>query len=259
MHKLSVITVNYNNLEGLKRTVESVVSQTWKEFEYIVIDGGSTDGSKEYLESQSTQIDYWISEPDSGIYNAMNKGIEKALGTYLLFLNSGDHFNDRLSLAKVHNQLLNEDFVYFDIRIIENNKSFILENPEVFSFSYLHNNLPCHQCTFIKKIVFDIVGNYDESLRIVADWKLLLLAVLKYNRSYRKVNDVFSTFYKDGLSTLVENRSIVELERETVLQKEFPVLLNDLKENLRLQRIIRNLRKSRKINWLIKLGLLDKF
>jgi glycosyltransferase involved in cell wall biosynthesis len=74
MPKLSIITINYNDLEGLKRTVESVVNQTWKEFEYIVIDGGSADGSTTYIESQSSEIDYWVTEPDKGIYNTMNKG-----------------------------------------------------------------------------------------------------------------------------------------------------------------------------------------
>jgi glycosyltransferase involved in cell wall biosynthesis len=259
MYKLSIITINYNNFQGLKKTVESVINQTWQEFEYIVIDGGSTDESGAYLESQSTKIKYCVSEPDSGIYNAMNKGIKMASGEYLFFLNSGDYFNDNFSLAKVQNQLLNEDFIYFDINVVTDNTSYILENPEEFSFYYLHNNLPCHQCTFIKKTVFDTVGYYDENLKIVADWKLLLLAILKHNCSYRKVADVFSTFHKDGLSSLVENQVLIEAERRTVLEAEFPVLLNDLKENFRLHRVVRNLRKSRKINWLIKLGLLEKF
>lgn len=259
MKKLSIITVNYNNLEGLKRTVESVISQTWQDFEYIVIDGGSTDGSAEYLESQRAKINYWISESDSGIYNAMNKGIKVATGEYLLFLNSGDHFNEFASLYKVQSQLMNDAIIYFDINIVTDKDSYVLVNPVEFSFYYLHNNLPCHQCTFIKKTVFDIVGYYDESLKIVADWKLVILAILKYNCSYRKVSAVFSTFYKDGLSSLSENQVLIETERKRVLEAEFPVLLNDLKENFRLQRIIRNLRKSRKINWLIKLGLLEKF
>ena len=78
--KLSIVTINYNNLEGLIKTMESVVNQTWKEFEFIVIDGGSTDGSAAYIESQSGNIDYWVSEKDAGIYNAMNKGIARATG-----------------------------------------------------------------------------------------------------------------------------------------------------------------------------------
>ena len=259
MPKLSIITINYNNLEGFKRTVESVVNQTWQEFEYIVIDGGSTDGSATYIESQKEYFYYWVSEPDKGIYNAMNKGIKVATGEYLLFLNSGDHLNDTSSLFKVQNQLKDEDFIYFDINVVDNESSFILENPKEFSFNYLHNNLPCHQCTFIKKGVFDKLGYYDEDLKIVADWKFLLVAILKYNCTYRKVADVFSTFYKGGISSLEENQALIAAERKAVLEVEFSVLLNDLKENFRLQRVIRNLRKSRKINWLIKLGLLDKF
>ena len=86
--RVSIITINYNNLEGLKRTVESVVNQIWQEFEYIIIDGGSTDGSAEYIENQKENFDYWVSEKDAGIYNAMNKGIKVATGEYLLFLNT---------------------------------------------------------------------------------------------------------------------------------------------------------------------------
>jgi glycosyltransferase involved in cell wall biosynthesis len=257
--KLSIITINYNNFLGLQKTIESVTSQTWQEFEYIVIDGGSTDGSATYLESQKDKITYWVSEPDKGIYNAMNKGIAKATGEYLLFLNSGDHFNDTFSLQKAEKQLINEAIIYFNIDVIANGSSYVLENPAAMSFSYLHNNLPCHQCTFIHQSVFERVGYYDESLKIVADWKLLLQAILKHNVTYRKVDAVFSTFYKDGISSLPENQSIIETERTQVLETEFPVLLNDLKENFALKRIIKNLRQSRKIDWLIRLGLLDKF
>lgn len=259
MPKISIITINYNNHLGLQKTVESVTSQTWQEFEYIVIDGGSTDGSSEYLENQSDKITYWVSETDKGIYNAMNKGIAKATGEYLFFLNSGDHFIDAFSLQEVQQHLINDAVIYFNIAVIDDGSSYVLENPAVMSFSYLHNNLPCHQCTFIHQSVFERVGYYDESLKIVADWKLLLQAILKHNVTYRKVDAVFSTFYKDGISSLPENQSIMEAERIQVLESEFPVFLNDLKENFVLQRIIRNLRQSRKINWLIKLGLLDKF
>ena len=87
---LSIITINYNDKEGLARTMNSVLSQTYTDFEYIVIDGGSNDGSKTIIEQHQDQLGYWVSEPDSGIYNAMNKGIAKANGEYILFLNSGD-------------------------------------------------------------------------------------------------------------------------------------------------------------------------
>ena len=92
--KLSIITINYNNQEGLKKTIESVVSQTMRDFEWIVIDGGSTDGGKEIIEQNKQCLDYWCSEPDKGIYHAMNKGIRASHGDYLMFLNSGDSLYD---------------------------------------------------------------------------------------------------------------------------------------------------------------------
>ena len=90
--KYSIITVNFNNKEGLRKTIESVIHQTFHDFEFIVIDGGSTDGSADVLKEYHTQIDYWVSEPDGGIYQGMNKGIKKATGDYLNFMNSGDCF-----------------------------------------------------------------------------------------------------------------------------------------------------------------------
>lgn len=101
MPKISVITVNYNNREGLRATLQSTLAQTYSDYEYIVIDGGSTDGSKTLLEDQATRVDHWVSEPDGGIYPAMNKGIAIASGEYLLFMNSGDTFYDAEVLEQV--------------------------------------------------------------------------------------------------------------------------------------------------------------
>ena len=105
MNKISIITVNYNDREGLKKTIESVINQTWQDFEFIIIDGGSTDGSREVIEQYKDKIDYWISEPDKGIYNAMNKGIKAASGEFLLFLNSGDRLIDKNITEKVISKL----------------------------------------------------------------------------------------------------------------------------------------------------------
>lgn len=259
MTKLSIITINYNNFAGLEKTVSSVLEQSWKLFEYIVMDGGSTDGSKAFLETKTNNIDYWISEPDNGIYNAMNKGIAKASGEYLFFLNSGDHFINAHSLENAQQHLKVHDVIYFNINVIKNGVSQILENPKKLSFEYLHHDLPCHQCTFIKRSAFETMGYYDENLKIVADWKWLIIALLKHNISYLHVNEVFSIFYNDGISSQETSRAIMETERQQVLEAEFPILMNDLKTIYEQKRTIRNLRKSKKINWLIKLGLLDKF
>ena len=109
--KYSIITVNYNNKEGLRRTIESVIHQTFHDYEFIIIDGGSTDGSMDVLKEYDAQINYWVSEPDSGIYNAMNKGIAKAKGEYLNFMNSGDCFYTADVLEKVSLYNSNADFI----------------------------------------------------------------------------------------------------------------------------------------------------
>ena len=109
--KYSIITVNYNNKEGLRQTIESVIHQTFRDFEFIVIDGGSTDGSADVLKEYDAQITYWVSEKDNGIYNAMNKGIAKATGDYLNFMNSGDCFYTSDVLESVANYESDADFI----------------------------------------------------------------------------------------------------------------------------------------------------
>lgn len=92
--KYSIITVNLNNANGLKETIDSIVNQTCCDYEYLIIDGGSTDDSLSIIKQYKDQIDYWVSEPDKGIFNAMNKGINVSHGDYLIFMNSGDCFNN---------------------------------------------------------------------------------------------------------------------------------------------------------------------
>ena len=258
--KLSIITINFNNKAGLERTITSVFQQDFKDFEFIVIDGGSTDGGKELIESNKQHFSYWVSEADKGIYNAMNKGIAKAKGEYVFFLNSGDEFVNSKALQSIAQNLSEEDIIYFNInQVYENNQVKLKRVPSELSFSYLYHDLPPHQSTFIKKKLFNDYGNYDESLKIVADWKFLILALLKYNATYKHVDKVFTNFYLGGVSSNSESFKLMQAEREIVLNKEFPILLNDLKYKYTLERIIRGLRKSKKIQLLIKLGLINKF
>ena len=109
--KLSIITINYNHKEGLLKTIKSVVNQTYHDIEYIVIDGGSTDGSVDVVKQYEDSISYWVSEPDCGIYNAMNKGVAKATGEYCLFLNSGDSLHGTDSILEFVSKLSGEDLL----------------------------------------------------------------------------------------------------------------------------------------------------
>lgn len=257
--KISIITVNYNNLEGLKKTFSSVLNQSWKNFEYIIIDGGSTDGSLEYIKSREKEIDFWVSEPDTGVYNAMNKGIQKASGDYLLFLNSGDHFFNNSVLEKNLEFLKNKDIVYSNLQVVENDKTFIKEYPEKLSFSYFVKDTLPHPATFIKKEAFEKTDFYNESFKIVADWKFFIDAICKYNLSYKKVNTIFSTFYLGGMSSNPENRTIKYNEIQKVLESDYPAYVLDIDHILVNNEIINNLRRSWIVKLLVKLGFLNKF
>lgn len=231
--KISIITINYNNLKGLKKTVESVINQTWQEFEYIVIDGGSTDGGVSYIESQSQNLDYWVSEPDTGIYNAMNKAIVKATGKYLLFLNSGDYFFDNKVLELNHKFLVEKDFVYFNVEVIDKKTSRIVSYPQKLNFSFLYFGAICHQSTFIKRALFDKLGLYDENLKIASDWKFMVIALFIYRSSYKHIDKIISVFYLDGISA---NEMVINSnERSQVLNEYFRAYISDYTEVLELK------------------------
>lgn len=232
--KLSIITINYNNLLGLKKTVESVVNQTWKDFEYLVIDGGSTDGSKEYLESQTDNITYWVSEPDTGIYNAMNKGIAKATGEYLLFLNSGDVlYNDNVLLTTKKALLLDMDIVYGDLWIVgEQGKGFRNRYPDFIDFPFLKQTSLGHPSTFMKKELFYTFGLYRTDLKIVSDWAFFVKVFCRHKVSHIKIDYIIATFYEGGLSTStvyhqqhLEERKKVLLEMFDLYDKSFEELI----------------------------------
>ncbi|GAA3621211.1 glycosyltransferase family 2 protein [Flavivirga jejuensis] len=256
--KISIITITYNNLEGLKKTFDSVCSQTWKGYEHIIIDGGSNDGTRAYLESLDNRVSYWVSEPDNGVYQAMNKGIKKATGDYLVFLNSGDHFYNNKVLEKNIDCLGKSDIIYFNLQVIGEKDNFIKEYPEVLSFSYFVKDTLPHPATFIKKEVFDKVGLYDESLKIVSDWKFFMDSICKNNISYQKINAPLSTFYLDGMSSNSNNKNVIVNERQGVLNSEYAVFVQDLEDVIKYRGIISGLRQSRIINLLVKLGFLNK-
>jgi glycosyltransferase involved in cell wall biosynthesis len=228
MPKLSIITINYNNLIGVIKTIESVVNQTWNEFEYIIIDGGSTDGSAKYIKENSHQFKYWISEPDKGIYNAMNKGIKVSNGEYLLFLNSGDYFLNDDVLRQNIKYLYDYDLVCFNLLMKrENNTSRIMNTPEILRFSDLYFRTLPHPSTFIKRELFNTVGFYDDNLKIVSDWKFFILALFKHHCSYIKVNNTLSVFHTGGVSS---SQNIGKTEKLIVLKEHFSSFIEDYTE-----------------------------
>lgn len=257
--KFSIITVNYNNLDGLKTTVNSVKSQTFQDFEYIVIDGNSTDGSAVYLKQNSSLLDFWVSEPDNGVYQAMNKGIENASGEYLLFLNSGDHFYNTKVLEENIKHIKDSDIIYFDLEVVEGDETFIKTYPNTLSFSYFVEDTLPHPATFIKKEAFLKSNLYKEDFKIVSDWKFFIDAICKYNLSYKHIAKPLSTFYIGGLSSNPKNQIIKFNEKEAVLKTDYAIFTQDVNDILLYRKKINNLRNSRTIKLLVKLGLLNKF
>ena len=234
MAKLSIITINFNDAEGLQRTLQSVIKQSYTDFEYIVIDGGSSDDSKKLIEKHSDNISYWVSEPDRGIYNAMNKGIVKATGEYILFLNSGDTLINNRSLEENIHFLKDHDLIYFDTLLKDENKEFVKVFNSELSIDYLINDTIPHQGTFIKKSLFSVIGMYDETFRIVSDWKFFLLALIRYNCTYKKIEKTLSVFYLGGISSKAENKNLNDSERNKVLETEFQMIKNLYDQNSRI-------------------------
>lgn len=167
--KCGIITVTYNNLEGLKQTATSIINQTYKDYEWIVVDGGSTDGTVEYIKNLERKPDWWCSEKDNGIYDAQNKGIAAAKSEYLSFMNAGDIYHDSHVLENVFSYLPCSDVVYGDYDFVSNLKKEHNEAPKYISDAYFFEANICHQAMFIKRN--KLKEGYDVSFPIYADWK----------------------------------------------------------------------------------------
>ena len=249
---ISIITINYNDKEGLDRTFKSVINQNWKEFEHIIIDGGSTDGSEKFIENNSSFFSYSISELDDGIYNAMNKGIKQANGEFLIFLNSGDvFFNDNVLDNLVDNLMSDFDEIVYGDVLLTNEKTDLNRiqiHPKNLTFNYFFNQTICHQACVFKRELFDSIFYFNERYKIVSDWEFLIFAIFKKEVKIRKLPLVVSNFDTTGISSNLEMRVIAKEEREEVLRKYFPLLIDDYKKlnrytSKRFQQLL-NIQKS---------------
>jgi glycosyltransferase involved in cell wall biosynthesis len=220
--QLSIITINLNNGNGLRKTIESVLEQTYRNFEFIVIDGSSSDNSIDIIKQLSDQISFWTSEKDTGIYSAMNKGIKIAQGEYCLFLNSGDFFYSCETLTNVFSLPLSEDIVYGDSYRFDNDteKGFFIIEPDNLSLYHFFKRSICHQATFIKRNLFKKLGNYNEQLQIASDWEFNIKAIILNNCTTKHINIPIVNFDSHGLST--SNRDLSLKERELILNRLLP-------------------------------------
>lgn len=214
---ISVITINLNNLKGLCDTVESVLSQQFNSFEYIVVDGASTDGSVAYLQTIRQKITYLISEKDGGIYDAMNKGINLANGEYVIFLNSGDFFHDNESLEKLAANKNGYDIVYGNMAVEDKGSRKIQRYPAKVNMDYfLKETLP-HPSTLIKRDLFQQFGKYKTDFKIVSDWAFFVDVIIGARVKYNYVDAVVSVFNMQGVSSRSDSFKLIRREMDSHL------------------------------------------
>lgn len=214
--KYSVITINYNNRLGLKQTIKSVICQSNKDFEFILIDGGSTDGSIDVIKGYTNSITYWVSEKDYGIYHAMNKGVAKAHGDYLIFMNSGDcfHSQDVLDAFKEYQEDIICGKVLKSDSIIPSGH----HKSTITLVDLMRGSLP-HQAMFIKRELL-VKHPYDENYKILSDWKFCIQALIFDNCTFYNSDIIVADYDTSGISS--NSNGLLSKERELILNEMFP-------------------------------------
>ena len=252
--RYSIITINFNNSSGLRNTIESVIHQTYKDYEFIIIDGGSTDDSVNVIKDHQQHINYWVSEKDKGIYNAMNKGIIVAHGEYLIFINSGDMLYDD-KVLELSLPYLNTDIVH---GIAENQNSIVsplclikIPNKKEFFSPSLH-----HQACFFRRELFNN-SLYDENYKIVSDWKFYIEQILFHNCSFSHIPIKVALCEGEGISEVqnllgINERidiltKIVKILKEKNIYNTYEYVITNLmftsKQRLLIDKKIRNVEK----------------
>lgn len=256
--KLSIITINYNNLEGLRLTMQSVLGQQCRQFEYIVIDGASTDGSAELVRSHATELTYWVSEPDGGIYHAMNKGVRAATGDYVLMLNSGDYLIDNQVVGRILPELDGTDIVQGNT--IEQhddglwrNRGYGRSNISFFDVMKCHF---LHQAAFCRRRLFSEYGAFDESYRIIGDSVFFVKCLGFGNASFRYVDIDIANYDMHGVSAATSGPThdvyLADVERFNQL---FPKRLRLQLENDDKKIQLYDRLKSNRFIWSLVMGV----
>ncbi len=255
--KISIITINYNNKIGLLETIKSVIEQSYDNYEFIIIDGNSSDGSKDIIAEHKTYLTYSASEPDNGIYHAMNKGTRIAKGDYLIYLNSGDTFFENNTLEKMAPFFSsNSDIIFGNMNCVGKDYSWIKDyKDEVIDFNYFVRDTLPHQGAFIKNsLINNAEYPYDENLKICSDWKFFIDAIIKKNASLQHVPVIVANYNFDGFSSQPSSRSIIILERLNVLLKDYTDLFaTSFDKLLSIEREYSNIMRSRPIKAFLKI------
>lgn len=225
--KISIITVSLNEKDTIEATFLSVLNQTYKDFELIVVDGGSTDGTLEIIDKYKDKISHFISEPDNGIYDAMNKGIDLATGDFLLFLNANDKlYDDKVFqlVADTLNKNPEVKLLFGDVEIIDkdNNQDYIKTYENMLNkYNFLFSGL-CHQGTYYSRDLFNDYGKYSTEYKICADWEFNIRCVIKNKVKNFYLNSTLAKFQLGGYSSNSIAGKNMRIEKNIITKKYYP-------------------------------------
>lgn len=227
MIKLSVITVVYNSAKNIEDTIKNVLElkKINEGIEHIIIDGGSNDGTCEIIEKFTDKLSHYISKPDKGIYDAMNKGVKLAQGDWLIFMNSGDlfHIEEKANINKLFFDFdtVNKYDIIYGNTLTKNTRCVIKIQPQEINRNFFFFNTICHQSIFFNKNVFNDFGYYNLNYKIIAD-KDLLFRVANSNGKFHHIDQIISIWDENGFSN--ENISLFEKEDEIFQKLNFRIL-----------------------------------
>lgn len=217
MNKVSIITVVYNMVDEIEATILSVINQTYSNLEYIIIDGGSVDGTVEIIKKYNEKITFWISEPDGGIYDAMNKGVSKSTGTYCNFMNAGDCFYNNTVLEKIFSRERTEDVLH-GATITDKGRVTLPIAAQDLSLFFFYRTSLGHQASFIRTELLR-KHPYDTKYPVVADIKFFIETLILNNYSYIALPEKVCIYDTTGISS---NEANTKKELRSIFDELFP-------------------------------------
>jgi glycosyltransferase involved in cell wall biosynthesis len=221
--KISIITVCKNSNKTIEKAIKSVLEQIHTDFQYIIIDGKSNDNTLEIINRYGNSIDVIVTEPDKGIYNAMNKALQYVTGDVVYFLNSDDRIFDNQIFSDIENEFKknkNAEIIYGNIVINENTKAKVLRYNRV-NKKYFYKNTICHQAIFIKRDLFTLIGGFDESYTIHADVDWLMKAYFKQKSNFHYFDRIICSYYSEGFSSNPIYAEKHKFDRQEISAKYF--------------------------------------
>ncbi len=221
--KITIITVCLNSALTIERSIKSVLSQTYKNIEYIFVDGGSVDGTLDVIKKYDEHVTHIISEKDNGIYDAMNKGLRLAKGTIVYFLNTDDLLYDESvfeTVVKTFQRFPLADVVYGNAKLVyENGEKADAVYPKNLDWNHFRDRSLCHQSVFTKRSAFEKVGLFDSRYKLAGDYAWILKSIWVHDLNYQHVPKHLSLFYMGGKHSNPANVILLENERQIAINE----------------------------------------